>query len=118
MSVPDILDATGNTTPPPEKASRCLRGLTACALHRGVRRSGPASRRIDISKGQGARHVVRGWNGPFLFSSMAISAVGKAAMDMVKEVRRQFKRSRHHGGQGKPEYEVRGHQPPPNGLHP
>jgi K(+)-stimulated pyrophosphate-energized sodium pump len=28
---------------------------------------------------------------PFLFSALVIKSVGKAAMDMVQEVRRQFK---------------------------
>ncbi|HAQ39263.1 MAG TPA: sodium-translocating pyrophosphatase, partial [Saprospirales bacterium] len=45
---------------------------------------------IDVSKPIVMGGLLVGAMLPFLFSSLAMNAVGKAAMDMIKEVRRQF----------------------------
>jgi K(+)-stimulated pyrophosphate-energized sodium pump len=87
----DILDATGNTTAATGKgfaiASAALTALALFAAYVGL--SGITG--IDIYKADVLAMLFVGAMIPFLFSSMAISAVGKAAMDMVKEVRRQFR---------------------------
>ena len=87
----DILDATGNTTAATGKgfaiASAALTALALFAAYVGL--SGISG--IDIYKANVLAMLFVGAMIPFLFSSMAISAVGKAAMDMVKEVRRQFR---------------------------
>ena len=46
---------------------------------------------IDIYKADVLAGLFIGGMIPFIFSSLAIAAVGRAAMDMVQEVRRQFK---------------------------
>ncbi len=87
----DILDATGNTTAATGKgfaiASAALTALALFAAYVGL--AGITA--IDIYKANVLAMLFVGGMIPFLFSSMAISAVGKAAMDMVKEVRRQFR---------------------------
>ena len=87
----DILDATGNTTAATGKgfaiASAALTALALFAAYVGL--AGITA--IDIYKANVLAMLFVGAMIPFLFSSMAISAVGKAAMDMVKEVRRQFR---------------------------
>src|SRR5690606_25024552 len=45
----------------------------------------------DISKPTVMAGIFMGGMLPFLFSSMAMSAVGEAAMEMIEEVRRQFR---------------------------
>jgi K(+)-stimulated pyrophosphate-energized sodium pump len=87
----DILDATGNTTAATGKgfaiASAALTALALFAAYVGL----TGIDGIDIYKAPVLAMLFVGAMIPFLFSSMAISAVGKAAMDMVKEVRRQFR---------------------------
>ena len=87
----DNLDAVGNTTAAAGKgfaiASDALTSLALFAAFVGV--SGIDS--IDIFKAPVLAALFVGAMVPFIFSSLAISAVGRAAMDMVKEVRRQFK---------------------------
>jgi K(+)-stimulated pyrophosphate-energized sodium pump len=87
----DNLDAVGNTTAATGKgfaiASAALTSLALFAAFVGV--AGIDS--IDIFKAPVLGMLFVGAMIPFIFSSLAISAVGRAAMDMVKEVRRQFR---------------------------
>jgi len=87
----DILDAVGNTTAATGKgfaiASAALTALALFAAFVGI--SGIDS--IDIYKAPVLGALFVGAMIPFIFSSLAIAAVGRAAMAMVKEVRRQFK---------------------------
>jgi K(+)-stimulated pyrophosphate-energized sodium pump len=102
----DILDATGNTTAATGKgfaiASAALTALALFAAYVGL----AGISKIDIYQAPVLAMLFVGGMIPFLFSSMAISAVGKAAMEMVKEVRRQFREIPGiMEGTAKPEYE-------------
>jgi K(+)-stimulated pyrophosphate-energized sodium pump len=87
----DILDAVGNTTAATGKgfaiASAALTALALFAAYMGV--AGITT--IDISKANVLAGLFIGGMIPFIFSSLAIAAVGRAAMAMVTEVRRQFR---------------------------
>jgi len=87
----DNLDAVGNTTAATGKgfaiASAALTSLALFAAFVGI--SGITS--IDIYKADVLAGLFVGGMIPFIFSSLAIAAVGRAAMDMVNEVRRQFR---------------------------
>jgi len=87
----DNLDAVGNTTAATGKgfaiASAALTSLALFAAFVGI--AGISS--IDIYKADVLAGLFVGGMIPFIFSSLCIAAVGRAAMDMVNEVRRQFR---------------------------
>ena len=87
----DILDAVGNTTAATGKgfaiASAALTALALFAAYVGL--AGIDS--IDIYKAPVLSGLFVGGMIPFIFSSLCIAAVGRAAMAMVQEVRRQFR---------------------------
>src|SRR5579871_1357406 len=102
----DILDAVGNTTAATGKgfaiASAALTALALFAAFVGV--AGISG--IDIYKAPVLACLFVGGMIPFIFSSLAIRAVGQAAMAMVEEVRRQFRTIPGiMEGTGKPEYD-------------
>jgi K(+)-stimulated pyrophosphate-energized sodium pump len=102
----DILDAVGNTTAATGKgfaiASAALTSLALFAAFVGI--SGISA--IDIYKADVLSGLFVGAMIPFIFSSLAIAAVGRAAMAMVEEVRRQFREIPGiMDGTGRPEYE-------------
>ena len=104
----DILDAVGNTTAASGKgfaiASAALTSLGLFAAFVGV--AMPDNQHIDIYKADVLAALFVGGMIPFIFSSLAIRAVGEAAMAMVEEVRRQFRTIPGiMEGTGKPEYE-------------
>lgn len=107
----DVLDAVGNTTAATGKgfaiASAALTALALFAAYVGViNNNGYAMAGIDIYKAKVLASLFVGAMIPFIFSSLAIQAVGKAAMAMVSEVRRQFKTIPGiMEGKGKPEYD-------------
>ncbi|MDP2386865.1 MAG: sodium-translocating pyrophosphatase [Bacteroidota bacterium] len=89
----DNLDAVGNTTAATGKgfaiASAALTSLALFAAFVGI--AMPNYQHIDIYKANVLAGLFVGGMIPFIFSALCIQAVGKAAMDMVQEVRRQFR---------------------------
>jgi K(+)-stimulated pyrophosphate-energized sodium pump len=87
----DILDAVGNTTAAVGKgfaiASAALTALALFAAY--VTFTGIDG--INIFKAKVLAALFIGGMIPVIFSALAMASVGKAAMAMVKEVRRQFK---------------------------
>ena len=107
----DVLDAVGNTTAATGKgfaiASAALTALALFAAYVGVvNHNGFKMDGIDIYKAKVLASLFVGAMVPFIFSSLAIRAVGEAAMSMVEEVRRQFRSIPGiMEGTGKPEYD-------------
>lgn len=87
----DKLDAVGNTTAAIGKGfAIASAALTALALFGAFMTSAQIAT-IDISKADVIACLFLGAMLPFVFSAMAMGAVGRAAMSMIEEVRRQFK---------------------------
>ena len=102
----DILDAVGNTTAATGKgfaiASAALTALALFAAFVGI----AGIDGIDIYHADVLAGLFVGGMIPYIFSSLAIRAVGEAAMAMVEEVRRQFRTIPGiMEGTGKPEYD-------------
>jgi len=107
----DTLDAVGNTTAATGKgfaiASAALTALALFAAYVGViNTNGFIMDGINIYNAKVLASLFVGGMIPFIFSSLAIQAVGKAAMSMVEEVRRQFREIPGiMEGKGQPEYD-------------
>ena len=86
----DKLDAVGNTTAAIGKGfAIASAALTALALF-GAFMTTAQINSIDVSKANVMAGLFIGGMLPFVFSAMAMGAVGRAAMAMIEEVRRQF----------------------------
>ncbi|HBU47204.1 MAG: sodium-translocating pyrophosphatase [Myxococcota bacterium] len=87
----DKLDAVGNTTAAIGKGfaigSAALTALALFAAFQSVAGVGA----IDLTRPMVVAGLLLGGMLPYLFSSMAMKAVGEAANDMIVEVRRQFR---------------------------
>lgn len=87
----DILDTVGNTTAAIGKGfAIASAALTSLALFQAFKEITGVTD-IDISKAEVLAGLFIGGMIPFLFSALAMRAVGQAANAMVVEVRRQFK---------------------------
>ena len=87
----DKLDAVGNTTAAIGKGFAIgSAALTALALFAAFKETAGIDV-IDVSTPKVMAGLFIGSMLPFLFSALAMGAVGRAAMAMIQEVRRQFK---------------------------
>ncbi len=87
----DKLDAVGNTTAAVGKGfAIASAALTALALFAAFMKiAGVTS--IDVSQPKIMAGLLVGGMLPFVFSALSMNAVGRAAMAMIEEVRRQFR---------------------------
>ena len=87
----DTLDSVGNTTAAIGKGfAIASAALTALALFSAFMQVANV-RSIDVSQPRIMAGLLVGGMLPFVFSALSMNAVGRAAMAMIEEVRRQFK---------------------------
>jgi K(+)-stimulated pyrophosphate-energized sodium pump len=87
----DELDAVGNTTAAIGKGfAIASAALTALALFAAFMKTANVTA-IDVSQPDIMAGLLIGGMLPFVFSALSMNAVGRAAMAMIEEVRRQFK---------------------------
>ncbi|MBP0903013.1 sodium-translocating pyrophosphatase [Mariniflexile gromovii] len=87
----DKLDAVGNTTAAIGKGfAIASAALTALALFAAFMHTANV-KAIDVSKPDIMAGLLIGGMLPFVFSALSMNAVGRAAMAMIEEVRRQFR---------------------------
>ena len=87
----DKLDAVGNTTAAIGKGfAIASAALTALALFAAFMKTAGVTS-IDVSKPNIMAGLLVGGMLPFVFSALSMNAVGRAAMAMIEEVRRQFR---------------------------
>ena len=87
----DKLDAVGNTTAAVGKGfAIASAALTALALFAAFMKTANVLS-IDVSQPQIMAGLLVGGMLPFVFSALSMNAVGRAAMAMIEEVRRQFR---------------------------
>jgi K(+)-stimulated pyrophosphate-energized sodium pump len=87
----DKLDAVGNTTAAVGKGfAIASAALTALALFAAFMKTANVTS-IDVSQPNIMAGLLVGGMLPFVFSALAMNAVGRAAMAMIEEVRRQFR---------------------------
>jgi K(+)-stimulated pyrophosphate-energized sodium pump len=91
----DALDAVGNTTAAIGKgfaiASAAMTALALFAAYQITVTPPGQTLEIELTNPMVMAGLFLGAMLPYLFSSMAMSAVGNAAMEMIEEVRRQFR---------------------------
>ena len=87
----DKLDAVGNTTAAVGKGfAIASAALTALALFAAFMKTAHVTA-IDVSQPKIMAGLLVGGMLPFVFSALSMNAVGRAAMAMIEEVRRQFR---------------------------
>ncbi len=87
----DKLDAVGNTTAAIGKGfAIASAALTALALFSAFMKTANVGA-IDVAKPTIMAGLLIGGMLPFVFSALSMNAVGRAAMAMIEEVRRQFR---------------------------